>query len=97
MGLYLIGWLLVGVTFLVTQSRFYDAYRRVHGRWRPGVEAMRTTFFYTPAEHRAMLRATFRVEENPTVERARRRYLSVVVATVAYLVLAIPVALLRAT
>lgn len=96
MGLYLIGLLMLGVAFVLTQSRFYNAHRRVHGRWREGAEAMRTTFFYTPAEHRAMLRANFRADENPTVEQARRRYLSAMAASVAYLILAIPVALLFA-
>jgi acyl-coenzyme A synthetase/AMP-(fatty) acid ligase len=91
---YLLGWLLLGVAFVVTQTRFYDAHRRVHGWWRSRAEVGPTTLFYTPTEYRAMLRATFHAEQDAIVERARRRYLFVMALAVAYLVLALPAALL---
>jgi hypothetical protein len=91
---YLIGWLLIGIAFVVMQTRFYDAHRKRYGLWRPGLEAMRTTLFYTPAERRAMMKATFRRDPEPSVERARQRYLIVIAVAAAYLLLAIPAAIL---
>jgi acyl-coenzyme A synthetase/AMP-(fatty) acid ligase len=90
---YLLGWLLLGVAFLLAQTRFYDAHRIVHAWWRARGEVGPTTLFHTPAEYRAMLRATFHADQNSTVERARRIYVSVMAMTIVYLVLGIPAAL----
>ena len=94
---YILGWLLLMAAYLFTQTRFYNAHRRVHGWWRPPGEAVRTTLLHTPAEYRAMWRATFQTDSNTSVERARRSYLLVLGLAIAYLVLAIPAAIVFGT
>lgn len=83
---YFIGWLVIMVAFLVTQTRFYDAHQRTHGKWRAhGKRHATPRLFYSPTEYRAMLRATFQRDDDPAVETARRLYLLVLGVAIAYL------------
>ncbi len=45
---------------------------------------------FGPGEMRAMLRAQWRRDENPAVEKPRRLYLIVLAGAIAYLVLGFP-------
>jgi hypothetical protein len=90
---YVLGWLLLMVAFLITQTRFYNVHRRVRGWWRAPSDAARTTLLYTPTEYRAMWRATFRADPDGSVERARRAYMVVMAVTLVYFIAALPAAL----
>jgi ferric-dicitrate binding protein FerR (iron transport regulator) len=77
-----LGWLVILVLFLVAQQRFYEIHRRHHEAWRSGAGRWSAP---NADELRAMMRATFRADPVPEVERARRLYLLVVALAVAYL------------
>jgi hypothetical protein len=83
---YLAGWLVFMVAFFVAQTRFLDAHQRVHGEWRARSTFDRLFGVYRLREYDAMLRATFRRDEDPVVERARRLFLVIFAAGIAYLV-----------
>jgi hypothetical protein len=81
-SLAFLGLLVVAGLFLVTQQWFYAAYRRKRGVWRS--LRQRALTGPTPKEFRGMLRATFRRDPDPAVERARRIYLAALGAFFAY-------------
>jgi hypothetical protein len=90
--LYFIGWVLIMVVFVVTQTRFYDAHQRIHHRWRPRNTPWMLSYSYP--ELRALVRESFRRNEDSTVEKARRIYLAVLILGGAYLVVGFPIAVL---
>jgi len=90
MNVYLAGWLVIMVAFVVTQTRFYDAHQRAHGEWRP--RSTPWLLSYSGMEFRAMFRATFRRDIDPDVEGKRRRYVAMLVGGIAYLVIGFPLA-----
>jgi hypothetical protein len=89
--LYLVGWIVLMVAFGVTQFRFLERHRNVHGWWRP--RSTPWMLMYSWNEGRAMWRATIQPDEDPRVERARRLYTLVLIIAVGYLVIGFPLAL----
>jgi hypothetical protein len=88
---YLIGWLVLLIVFVVTQTRFHDAHRGAHAGWRP--RSTPWLLSYDGRELRAMGRAAFQHDNHPVVERRRRIYVAVLVAGILYLVVGLPLAI----
>jgi len=85
------GWLVLMVLFLVVQQVFYRASRKTHGLWRPASER-----WLAPSwrELNEMGAATFRKHQDRDAETARRRYLAVMAIAIGWMFLGLPAALL---
>lgn len=89
-GLFLVGWVILGIAFVTLQWRFLSIYQATYNAWRPRNTPWLLT--HSPRESLEQLRATFRRDANPKVEDARRLYLAILALTVLYLVVGFPLA-----
>jgi hypothetical protein len=85
------GWVALMVVFVLTQQLFYEASRKTHGLWRPWYDRWADP---RRDEMSRMFQATFVRHPDRGAERARRRYLIVILLMLVYMVLGLPFGIL---